>query len=628
MSDPRGTKRTAEQVFQDALKRSQETATARPSMRLPWESNSWLRSTLPNMKRDEDIMTSMMRRVIGDRVQLPPIVAELAASSSSLKALPRAEENKYSVALAKMMKSRFKAVSKSEDSLRLHAMSRWKVILNEKPSSFKLCRQAVSDFELSGVYELTTVIEDAFASRSTNTLLSRAGPMLRYIAWCRANGLEAFPVQESVAYIFLCYQRKSECAATFPASFSSAINFAKALVGLDGADEVGSSGRINGLAFNQFGKKRLLLQRRPLLIAEVLFLETQLFHDGDLVTACMAGFFILLLNLRARFSDIACVESFTKDLAITSEDALTGYVEFATSRTKTGKSKEKKKMLLPLSGLAVSLKGRDWLERWFKVREAAGIPLRLPLLGDAFMPAPESHFAFSSRAITNAESNAWLRDALATCGLASPDSAGCHSLKATPLSWVAKWASGDRDHALNRKLLGYHSPNNEQSLLIYSRDAMSSPLKLLETVVEDIRLGAFLPDEPRTGRTVHESRRVPIESEYVFPVPDKDEPASLGSASESSDSDSDGDPIEQLSSAEDMRALQGDAGSGGADLSMLEQGFTLWHHRLFLTVHWKLPGVATLACGRGITNAIVPYAGSTEDGLPLCKQCAEHTGVA
>jgi hypothetical protein len=117
------------------------------------------------------------------------------------------------------------------------------------------------------------------------------------------------------------------------------------------------------------------------------------------------------------------------------------------------------------------------------MRSAAGIPLEFPLEDKPFFPAPESMVAFTSRPITNAECNAWLRDALATCGVADPDTAGCHSLKCTPLSWIAKWAPGDKDLSLNRKLLGYHSPSNDQSLLIYSRDAMGAPLKLLETVV-------------------------------------------------------------------------------------------------------------------------------------------------
>jgi hypothetical protein len=73
----------------------------------------------------------------------------------------------------------------------------------------------------------------------------------------------------------------------------------------------------------------------------VLYLEMQLFSDDRLVYSCVCGFLLLLLNLRARFSDVTCITGYVKDLATDWEDNLSGYIECTTSRTKTGKSKEK-----------------------------------------------------------------------------------------------------------------------------------------------------------------------------------------------------------------------------------------------------------------------------------------------
>ena len=618
MEPEKGSKRPLD-LFEDAMEQARRSSRQAPVMRLPWETNSWLRQTMPGSSRPADYMTGAMNDLLSARLIMPPLIPELPRVGVPVRAM----ENKFGEALTKMLKTRHRATAKSEDALRAHALSRWTTIIGLGPESFRVCRQALSDAEITGKLELRTVLEDALASRSTNTLLSRSGPLLRFGTWCRLHSLQIFPICESTAYLFLSAQRSAGSAPTFAAGFSCAVNFAMGLLGLDGAAAVSSSGRIRGLSFAEFTKKRVLLQRRPLLVREVLYLEMQLFSDDRLVLSCVCGLFLLLLNLRARFSDVTCITSYEKDLSFLADDSLTGYIECTTSRTKTGKSKENTNMLLPLCGLAVSLRGRDWFERWLKVRSAAGIPLQFPLEDKPFFPAPESLNTFSDRAISNAECNAWLRDSLATCGVADPDTAGCHSLKCTPLSWVAKWAPGDKDLSLNRKLLGYHSPSNDQSLLIYSRDAMGAPLKLLETVVEDIRLGAFLPDEPRTKRTVHESSRVPIESEYVFPLPDPDDDESAGSVSDTSDSDSDGAPKDEASAVVDSLVLQDQQEESEDFKNLREQGFTLHHHKYFMTAHWKFPGVETLACGRRITAAIIPFNGKALEGMPLCKQCQD-----
>ena len=107
------------------------------------------------------------------------------------------------------------------------------------------------------------------------------------------------------------------------------------------------------------------------------------------------------------------------------------------------------------------------------------------------MYAPESRSKFSSRELSNPEGNAWLRDLLASAGVGNPETAGTHSFKSTPLSWVAKWATQGEDYAGLRRLLGYHSSGPDQSMLVYSRDAMSAPLQLLQTVFCDVRNGAL-----------------------------------------------------------------------------------------------------------------------------------------
>ena len=71
-----------------------------------------------------------------------------------------------------------------------------------------------------------------------------------------------------------------------------------------------------------------------------------------------------------------------------------------------------------------------------------------------------------------------------------------HSLKATCLSWAAKAGLP----VSTRRILGGHAQPGDVSVLEYSRDAMSAPLKALDGVLEQIRNGHFDPDKTRSGR--------------------------------------------------------------------------------------------------------------------------------
>ena len=72
---------------------------------------------------------------------------------------------------------------------------------------------------------------------------------------------------------------------------------------------------------------------------------------------------------------------------------------------------------------------------------------------------------------------------------------GAHSMKATLLSWAAKFGI---DKA-TRRTLGYHVEPGDRSVETYSRDAMAAPLRHLDRVLEAVRRGTFHPDSTRSG---------------------------------------------------------------------------------------------------------------------------------
>ena len=105
--------------------------------------------------------------------------------------------------------------------------------------------------------------------------------------------------------------------------------------------------------------------------------------------------------------------------------------------------------------------------------------------------------------MSSSEATVTLRQTLLHLGFAKElvDKQASHSLKATLLSWCAKAGVGMDD----RRLLGNHIARKDVSVLCYSRDTLSAPLRRLKNVVDKIRDGKFLPDETRSGMWMSES---------------------------------------------------------------------------------------------------------------------------
>ena len=63
------------------------------------------------------------------------------------------------------------------------------------------------------------------------------------------------------------------------------------------------------------------------------------------------------------------------------------------------------------------------------------------------------------------------------------DNVGAHSLKATALSWLAKFMAPEKV----RRLMGYHVKPKDKTVLIYSRDALAAGLQVLTNIITSIR---------------------------------------------------------------------------------------------------------------------------------------------
>ncbi len=68
-------------------------------------------------------------------------------------------------------------------------------------------------------------------------------------------------------------------------------------------------------------------------------------------------------------------------------------------------------------------------------------------------------------------------------------------LRLERIPWSSKFGLSVED----RRALGYHSGGKDLSVLTYSRDALSKPLRALQTVLDSIAQKTFFPDSTRSG---------------------------------------------------------------------------------------------------------------------------------
>ena len=305
-----------------------------------------------------------------------------------------------------------------------------------------------------------------------------------------------FPLRESLVFSFCTGMEKACSAPTFLHSFLTTLRFAHYVLGLLGALECASSSRVAGVARLMFLTKKKKRQR-PALTAKMVAALEKLAADPDAssLDRVIAGFFVLLVYTRGRFSDGLNMQNLRTEVpASASANSLAGYVEADVSRTKAAYTLERKTMYLPIVAPRHGVTDHDWFSGFLEARQASCVPSGpgIPLL-----PARSSSSGWSTVPPTAGVAASWLRGTLQSLGFAARDISpiGTHSCKTTTLSWASKAGLS----TATRRALGSHSASDDKMVLVYSRDAMSAPVRELESVIKDVREGRFRPDETRSG---------------------------------------------------------------------------------------------------------------------------------
>ena len=383
------------------------------------------------------------------------------------------------------------------------AYRKWISIVAVNALAFEVARlQYLSGPLEYGKGGLAQSIRDCLGDKSSSTLHARAGPLLRYLKFWEDRGESCLPLTEPQVYFFVKSMETS--APSFPRSFLLSVSFATHLLGLMGGKQVLDSMRIAGAVKIHYGNRAKLRQRPPLTVTQVKVLE-RIVTDSrrNMADRVMSGYFLMLVYGRLRYSDGQRIVGMRLDL-VHVDDKPVGFLECSADRTKTSVTLERKVRHLPIAVPVQCLTAPAWLPIWNRLREEQGltcsgkfkenIPIMpAPLLGPRWTQAPLG--------VTTA--GEWLRNLLKGTQTVGTVRIATHSCKCTLLAWAARYGLSHD----TRKLLGYHTSSSDTSLLIYSRDGMSAPLRELVAMVDAVADGSFDPDLTRSGMFAREAER-------------------------------------------------------------------------------------------------------------------------
>ena len=479
------------------------------------------------------------------------------------------------------------------------ALRTWRGLVGEMGESSGLFNQIMS-CENGKVADRS--FNFAFFGKPASTLAERACSLRLYVRWAHASGFKAFPLSEDVVFKYLDDLLMEGAPPTRAQSFTEALNFAKGYVGLQGVHDALSSRRVHGAVLASYARKDVRKQRSPLTKAEVVSLE--LFMTDDTSPdkerdGILAGFVLFCLYTRTRVGD-AC--RIGVELTVDLRPDGSGYINSGMLEHKTS-SRVRAKISLPVGGAAVGVGGSSWASHWLALRARAGLNAATD---GCLMPAPGYDGSWSRKRITTHDTTVWLREILRVISGMEParaSSIGSHSLKATLLSWAAKFGIAP---AARRKLGGHVKPK-DVTLTTYSRDELAGPLRDLDQVLAAVRSGEFDPDSTRSGRFTRD--------------------AAVAATSSSSSDSSSSSPVrvdtDDASSGEDslIAAVSEDLSGIVTPVKLPDLPSAGLSRNLANGVLHGVRNADTLLCGRTLPKRNLMLTAWPKRSFPLCRDC-------
>ena len=337
--------------------------------------------------------------------------------------------------------------------------------------------------------ELEGTLRDVFGNKSCRTANKRASTMLALFSWLDRKKLQVWPIKPEYVAAYLNESNVGGAGSTKGKTLMEALRFCKYVMRLPELDEIIDDPVLTGRVRRLDAARDTVKQSRPLLLSEVKFIEEFLVSDLNIFDRYIAGCILFAIYSRSRWSDLAFLSDLTLDTTET-ELGLVGFVEGSTRFQKTSTTALKRAMQMPLVAPIRGVTERLWAVEWFDILKQVQFNLTAKPIGAVCRPPTNG--MLGTRHLSSEEVGDFLNHVL---GLTGERVVTSHCMKTTTLTWCAKY--GLEEPA--RTLLGHHELQS-QSLACYSRDMLSRPLALYESMLLNIRSGSFLPDETRSGR--------------------------------------------------------------------------------------------------------------------------------
>ena len=372
-----------------------------------------------------------------------------------------------------------------------------------------------------------------FGTRSHNTVVKRANSIIRYTHWFLKHrfSINPFPITSIDLEDYLEPLQLEDASASAANSFIEAIRYCDKVLNIQGLSQTVSPKALNLSEIANANRKEKR-QARTLTVNEVRSLESFMADERNVVVDRFAcGCFLFALFSRSRRSDLRCVYGFASDI-MEMDGKIVGYLEFKTRSHKTARLVQRQGLSMPLVAPAWGVGSTPWAIEFAKVAKLAARPLE-SLHNTPLLAAPTTDGDWTNRSTSTVEAKRWLLCLLKKSLGQDPEATTVHCLKSTALSWAGKAGLGTE----TRQVLGHHSTG----------DLLADPLRQLESLLQRIRTGAFVPDASRSGMVSEVTTTDPASTYQA--APDVDEASDSISEGSSTDSCSDeqGSHDEELS---------------------------------------------------------------------------------
>lgn len=389
-------------------------------------------------------------------------------------------------------------------------VQKWEAILSINYHAFDLGVEIAS---LSQEERLKAVGE-VLGGKAVATIRQRLTQLGKYVKWATCDAKRPpFPATAELIKNHIKHLRNESATYSRLVGFHEVMKFSKHVMGLDCDVAAFETAWVNGI-FRTAGQNRPLRKQSSVLtVAALQFLEAELDNENlALVDRYAIGVILFATYSRARFGDLRRVSSIILDEASSMDADCLGYIEMNSASHKMRAFGNRLGAHLPLVAPIKGLGKAAWGKTFISLAAKVGLNLTAWCPLCPLLPAPNLMGDWTGRATTSGEINKWIVQLLIGSGF---DTTGFspHGCKATTLTMLAKYGADSE----TRLVLGHHQTKQGTSE-VYARDVQSAPLRVLETMFRDIRLGHFCPDETRSGMMHRVDQTTPIQP-TLLPLP-------------------------------------------------------------------------------------------------------------